>query len=75
MSYTLFGNWEKPPKEEVKKPPKKLTKVDLFRIWYTSDEKAKEDIKKMNETHCLLQMTKTEWQLFKRWEKEDRRQK
>lgn len=75
MSYTLFGKWEEPQKEEVEKPPKKLKRVDLFRLWYTSEEKAKEDIKKINETHCWFTLSKVEWQLLKQWEKEDRRNK
>lgn len=75
MPYTLFGNWEEPPTDEAEKPERKLKKVDLCRVYYESGEKAEEDAKKINETNCLLTMSYSEWKQFKRWEKEDRRNK
>lgn len=76
MPYTLFGNWEEPEKEEeVKEPPKKTKRMDLFREYYTSKERAKELTKEINETHCWVTPSKVERQLNKLWEKEDKKQK
>lgn len=77
MPYTLYGDWEEKPKEvkKVKEVKVKPKQTDLFKVWYTSKEKAKEDVQEMNDRQCLLTMTKTEYKMFKRWEKEERNNK